>query len=77
MAQFGKTKCPRVCHGHSDKAAKKALALTRLEAGVFLVNDIDAALAANHAAVTVTGLQGFKRINDFHFLFLKENSGGQ
>ena len=33
------------------------LTLTRLEAGVFLIDHIDATLAADNAAVSVTGLE--------------------
>lgn len=42
-------------------------ALTSLEARVLLVDDVDAALAANQAVIAMTGLKRFKRILDFHF----------
>ncbi len=36
------------------------LALTRLEAGVGFVDDVDAALAANYAAIFITLFGGFQ-----------------
>jgi len=42
-------------------------ALTSLEARVLLVDDVDAALAANQAVIAMTGLKRFKRILDLHF----------
>jgi hypothetical protein len=42
------------------------LALTRFEARVFLVNDVNAAFAANYTAVFVAGFGGFERAEDFH-----------
>jgi hypothetical protein len=47
-----------------DKAA--ASALTGLEALLGLVDDIDAALAANQLVVAMAAAQGFQRIADFH-----------
>lgn len=41
-------------------------ALTSLEAWVQLVDDVDAALAANQAVVTVTSLERLERILDLH-----------
>ena len=42
-------------------------ALTSLEAWVHLVDDVDAALAANQTVIAVTGLKRFKRVLDLHF----------
>src|SRR5581483_7540958 len=55
--------------GSSSGAANmwRRLALTRLEAAVGLVDDVDAALAAHDAIVAVTAAQGLERIADFHF----------
>src|SRR5690349_8759426 len=41
-------------------------ALARLEAGVLLVDDIDAALPPNNAAVLVPALERAQRIANFH-----------
>lgn len=46
------------------------LALTRFEAWVLLVDDVDAAFAANQTVVAVAALQRFQRILDFHRLAL-------
>ena len=43
-----------------------ASALARLEAGSTLVDDVDAALATNHAVVTVAALECLERILDLH-----------
>jgi hypothetical protein len=45
---------------------KALLALSRLEALLSLVDDVDAAFAANEAVVAMTIAQGFERITDFH-----------
>jgi hypothetical protein len=45
---------------------KALLALSRLEAFLSLVDDVDAALAANEAVVAMAIAQGFERITDFH-----------
>lgn len=42
------------------------LALTRLEARVSLVDNIDLAFAAHNAAIFVTGFEGPQRASDFH-----------
>ena|SRR5438105_4277554 len=42
------------------------LALTRLETGIFLVDDVDASLPPYDAAVLVAALQRAQRIADFH-----------
>ena len=47
-----------------SRFARSALAC--LEAGVLLVDDVDAALAADHAAGFVPGLHGFQRVDDLH-----------
>jgi hypothetical protein len=44
-------------------------ALTRLEALLDLVDDVDAALAANQLVVAVTGAQRLERIADLHRLY--------
>ena len=41
-------------------------ALARLVAGRGLVDDVDAALAANHAVVAVAALEGFQRVLDLN-----------
>lgn len=41
-------------------------ALTRLEARIHLVDDIDAALAANQTVGAVAAFQAFQRVLDFH-----------
>jgi hypothetical protein len=46
--------------------ARRGLALPCLEAAIRLVDDIDAAAAANDSAITVPGLQRLERITDFH-----------
>ena len=43
-------------------------ALTGLEARVQLVDDVYAALAANQTVFAVTGLEGFERVLDLHFI---------
>jgi hypothetical protein len=48
-------------------ANRSQSALTSLEARVLLIDDVDAALAANQAVIAMTGLKRFKRILDFHF----------
>src|SRR5262249_51805258 len=45
---------------------ERALALTRLEARVGLVDDVDAALAAHDAAVLVARLHRLQRMADLH-----------
>ena len=47
--------------------ANLGLSLTRLEAPLRLVNDVDAALAAHEAVVAMAFAQGFQRIADFHW----------
>jgi hypothetical protein len=42
-------------------------ALARFETRSSLVDDIDAALATDQLIVTMTALQGFKRVLDLHF----------
>jgi hypothetical protein len=42
------------------------LALARLEAGVFFINDENAALALDDAASLMAQFQGFQRAGDFH-----------
>src|SRR5690606_19895174 len=42
-------------------------ALTSLEAGVLLVDDVDAALAADKTVLAMTGLERLERILDLHF----------
>ena len=54
---------------------KTGLALTCLEAGVFLVNQIDTSLALDDLAVFVARLGRAQRIADFHGRFLKELNG--
>jgi hypothetical protein len=51
------------------------LALTRLEARILLVNQIDAAFALDDLAVLVARLGGAQRIPDFHGRFLKDLNG--
>src|SRR3972149_10983597 len=48
---------------------KAGLALARLEAAVRLVDDIDAALAPDHAVVAMPAAQRAKGIADFHGSF--------
>jgi len=48
--------------------SKKALALTRFEARVGFVDDVNTSLTLDHFAVAVTRLQCFQRVNDFHDL---------
>ncbi|RCW81608.1 hypothetical protein C7476_110162 [Phyllobacterium bourgognense] len=43
------------------------LALARFETRSSLVDDIDAALATDQLIITMTALQGFKRVLDLHF----------
>ena len=50
----------------SRKGAGGPSALTRLEALLRLVDDVDAALATHEAVVAVAIAQGFQRITDFH-----------
>jgi len=47
--------------------AETQSALTSLEAWVLLVDDVDAALAANQTVVAVTSLKRFERVLDLHF----------
>ena len=42
-------------------------ALARLEPPIGLANNVDAAPAADHAAVAVALFRRFQRIDDFHF----------
>ena len=48
--------------------SKKGLALTRFEAWVDFIDNVNTALTLDQLAVTVTGLQCFQRVNDFHDL---------
>ena len=50
----------------NDPRAARSSALARLETAVRLVDDVGAAPAADHAAVTVTRLQGLQGIADLH-----------
>jgi hypothetical protein len=50
-------------------------ALTRLVAGVLLVDDVNATLAANEPVVAVTGLQRLERVLDLHFIAYGGPSG--
>ena len=45
---------------------REASALTGLEALLGLVDDINAALAANQLIVAMAAAQGFERVADFH-----------
>jgi hypothetical protein len=55
----------RPVEGAGDRDALSAL--TGLEARVLLVDDVDAALAANKAVLAVTSLERLERILDLHF----------
>jgi len=46
--------------------AKAALALTRLEAALDLIDHVDPSLAPYQAVVAMTAAQRFQRISDFH-----------
>lgn len=50
----------------STERHETGLTLTCLEARVFLVDDVNAALTADHAVVPVTGHQRFERVLDLH-----------
>lgn len=43
-----------------------ALALTRLEPAVRLVDDVDAAFTTDHAVIAMARAQGLQGISDFH-----------
>jgi hypothetical protein len=51
----------------SSRNGSTQSALTSLIARVQLVDDVDAALAANQTVLAVTGHQGLERILDLHF----------
>src|SRR5262245_25475373 len=57
--------CPRARRDHQVRSELSAL--TSLIAWRRLVDDVDAALAANHAVVAMTALQGLERILDLHW----------
>lgn len=57
------------------KKTSPGLTLTRFKAGVLLVNDVNAALALDHLAVTIAFFQRFQGVNDFHDSILCQNSG--
>src|SRR5215212_751754 len=50
----------------SPAPEREASALAGLEALLGLVDDVDAALAADELVVAVTPAQGFQRVADFH-----------
>ena len=54
---------------------KENSALTRFEAFLGLVDDIDAAFAANDLAIAVPVLQGTQRISDLHGQLLLSGAG--
>lgn len=54
----------------SPKNQRGQSTLARLKARIFLVDHIGATFAANNAAVLVTYLHGFDRVDDFHDLNL-------
>ena len=41
-------------------------ALTGLEAGIGLIDDVNAAFATHETVVAMTTTQGFQRVTDFH-----------
>ena len=49
-----------------EKSLRPELALAHFHAGIFLVDDVNAAFAADNAIVPVAGFEAFQRINDFH-----------
>ena len=55
--------------------AWRGSALTRLEAGIALVDDVNAPLAADDAAVLVALLQRFEGIGDLHLETLPRAKG--
>ncbi len=46
----------------------RKLALTSLHTGILFIDHINTTLAADNAAIAVSGLQSFKRICNFHGL---------
>jgi hypothetical protein len=52
--------------------AKAALALTRLEAALDLIDHVDPSLAPDQAIVAMTAAQRFQRISDFHGCSFRE-----
>lgn len=54
--------------GITNSSQQENLALTRLETGVGLVDDVNPAAAAHQLVVTVTLDQRLKRIANFHFI---------
>ncbi|AJM85455.1 hypothetical protein AKO53_12975 [Brucella abortus] len=50
----------------SNAKSEIRLALTSLEARGSLIDDVNAALAADQLAVAMTGLEGFERVLDLH-----------
>ena len=58
--------CGRRWGAAGKRIAKAALALTRLEAALDLIDHVDPSLAPDQAVVAMTAAQRFQRISDFH-----------
>ena len=57
---------PVTTTGGLKKNATRQLTLTGFKARVLFVDDVNAALALDHFAITVANLQRFQRVNNFH-----------